>query len=67
MNRFRHPNYKNENSRKKKIPWYDWLINYIPKLVKNEKKKKKKKTEPRIRFKPITVNKVYGGLKRPKK
>ena len=32
-----------------------------------KKKKKKKKTEPRIRVKPVSVNNVYGGLKRPKK
>ena len=35
MNRFRHQNYKNEIT-KKRNPWYNWLINYIPELIKNE-------------------------------
>ena len=34
MNRLRHQNHKNEI--KKRNPWYNWLINYIPELIKNE-------------------------------
>ena len=36
-------------------------------VFSKKKKKKKKKTETRIIVKQISVNNVYGGLKRPKK
>ena len=32
-----------------------------------QQQQQQQKTEPRIRVKPISVNNVYGGLKRPKK
>ena len=35
MNCLRHQNYKNKNSETKKF-WCDWLINYAPKLIKND-------------------------------
>ena len=35
MNCLIHQNYKNEITEKRN-PWYNWLINYIPELIKNE-------------------------------
>ena len=34
MNPLRKQSCKNENTDVKR-PWYDWLINYIPELIKN--------------------------------
>ena len=35
MNCLIHQSYKNEITEKRN-PWYNWLINYIPELIKNE-------------------------------
>ena len=39
----------------------------IFKKQQQQQQQQQQKTEPRIRVKPISVNNVYGGLKRPKK
>ena len=73
MNRLKHQNYKNENTETKNF-WYDWLINYIPKIIKQTVAGVKDnfmslfKTNITENYsKPKRVNNVYGGRKKPRK
>ena len=75
MNCLRHQNYKNENTETKK-PLYDWLINYILELIKENGAGVKDKIMSLVKInttenysKPTRVNNMYGScdeLRKPK-
>ena len=74
MNSFRHQNYKKGNTETENS-WYNWLINYIPEIIKKMGSVEDKiisfckanTTENYSKPTHVHVNSVYGHQKKPRK